>query len=209
MAIGRVKWYDKGKGYGFIESPEGDVFFHFSDIHMDGFKALAEDQRVSYRVTHSEQGLKAREIRPLDNRATVRHAARYRTIILMKIKSGCEQAFDDMFTSIPAWFDSFEQDMGLRRIGTWRNNTDAVHLIESDRPYDQSLKSAEETPNWENFTQWQSELDALLAEKSIEMSPVQLEVDEDDEAESDEAKEENQPEGEEKQPEESISETES
>ena len=173
MAIGRVKWYDKGKGYGFIESPEGDVFFHFSDIHMDGFKALAEDQRVAYRVTHSEQGLKAREIRPLDNRATVRHAARYRTVILMKIKAGCEQAFDDLLTNIPAWFDSFEQDMGLRRIGTWRNNIDAVHLIESDRPYDQTLKSAEETPNWEHFTQWQSELNALLDEESIEMSPVQ------------------------------------
>ncbi|KKM16185.1 hypothetical protein LCGC14_1688430, partial [marine sediment metagenome] len=34
MAIGRVKWYNKSNGYGFIESPEGDVFFHFSDILM-------------------------------------------------------------------------------------------------------------------------------------------------------------------------------
>jgi len=200
MAIGRVKWYDKGKGYGFIESPEGDVFFHFSDIHMDGFKALAEDQRVSYRVTHSEQGLKAREIRPLDNRATVRHAARYRTVILMKIKSGCEQTFDDIFTNIPAWFDSFEQDMGLRRIGTWRNGTDAVHLIESDRPYDQSLKSAEDTPNWEHFTQWQNELDALLDGDSIEMNPVQPEPDEKDQGE---------PDSEEKHPEETTAKTES
>lgn len=179
MAIGRVKWYDKGKGYGFIESPEGDVFFHFSDIQMDGFKALAEDQRVSYRITHSEQGLKAREIRPLDNRATVRHAARYRTVIMMKIKAGSEQEFDDMLTNIPAWFDSFEQDMGLRRIGTWRDGTDAVHLIESDRPYDQSLKSAESMPSWENFTQWQSDLDALLDAESIEMSPVQPDTDDD------------------------------
>ncbi|MCK5113507.1 MAG: cold shock domain-containing protein [Phycisphaerae bacterium] len=188
MAIGRVKWYDKGKGYGFIESPEGDVFFHFSDIHMDGFKALAEDQRVSYRVTHSEQGLKAREIRPLDNRATVRHAARYRTVILMKLKSGCEQAFDNVFTDIPAWFDSFEQDIGVRRIGTWRNDTAAVHLIESDRPYDQSLKSAETTPNWEHFTQWQGELDALLESESIEMNPVQPDEVEED-VESDETQE--------------------
>ena len=54
MAIGRVKWYNKSNGYGFIESPEGDVFFHFSDILMEGFKALAEDQRKVSRWVETQ-----------------------------------------------------------------------------------------------------------------------------------------------------------
>lgn len=181
MSVGRVKWYDKSKGYGFIESPEGDVFFHFSDILMDGFKALAEDQRVSYECVHSEHGLKAMQIRPLDNRASVRHAARYRTVIFMRIAKGCEADFDKFYTTIPAWFDSMEQDMGLRRIGTWRQDREAVHLIESDRPYEQSLELARDQQCWEAFQKWQTELRDVLDGEPVIMTPIQVPSDEADE----------------------------
>ena len=172
MPIGRVKWYDKSKGYGFIESPEGDVFFHFSDIIMDGFKALAEDQRVSYKLIRSDQGLKAKDIHPLDNRASVRHAARYRTIISMLVKHGLEEQFDQFFLDIPAWFDAMEQDLGLRRIGTWRAGRIAVHLVESDRPYEQSLEAAKSQPVWDLYKQWRSQLSNFLDEDAAIMQPI-------------------------------------
>ncbi len=176
MSVGRVKWYDKSKGYGFIESPEGDVFFHFSDIMVEGFKALAEDQRVSYKPVRSEQGLKAKQILPLDSRASVRRSARYRTIIYMLIKPGREEDFNEFFLKIPAWFDAMEQDLGLRRIGTWRNGQDAVHLVESDRPYEQSIEEAESRSFAEAFGKWRKELRDFLADEPIIMDSIQAEV---------------------------------
>lgn len=176
MPVGRVKWYDKSKGYGFIENPEGDVFFHFSDILMEGFKALAEDQRVSYKIVKSSNGLKAKDIKPLDNRASVRHAARYRTIISMKVTAGKEKNFDKFMSEIPAWFDAMEQNIGLRRIGTWRTGNMAVHLIESDKPFDQGAYKSEMSGYAEEYTAWEKGLLALLEEAPTIMSPVGLET---------------------------------
>ncbi len=49
---GTVKWFNESKGFGFISNDEGgeDVFVHFSSIMTDGFKTLAEGQKVSYDV---------------------------------------------------------------------------------------------------------------------------------------------------------------
>jgi CspA family cold shock protein len=172
MPIGRVKWYDKSKGYGFIESPEGDVFFHFSDIQMEGFKALAEDQRVSYRLLRTPEGLKAKQIRPLDHRASVKTAARYRTVLLMKVRAGMESQFDTFINNVPAWFDAFQQDAGLRRIGTWRSGADAVHLVESEKPYEQSMRLAEAHEQYPQFEQWRQQLSELLEGAPQVMGPI-------------------------------------
>ena len=52
MATGKVKWFNAEKGYGFISNDEGgeDVFVHFSAIQVDGFKTLAEGQKVTFEV---------------------------------------------------------------------------------------------------------------------------------------------------------------
>ena len=62
---GTVKWFDDGKGFGFI-TPEGggkDLFAHFSEIRAEGFKSLQENQRVEFEVKQGQKGLQAANIR--------------------------------------------------------------------------------------------------------------------------------------------------
>jgi CspA family cold shock protein len=51
MATGNVKWFNAGKGFGFIEQEGGeDLFAHFAEIKSKGFKSLEEGQAVSFDV---------------------------------------------------------------------------------------------------------------------------------------------------------------
>jgi CspA family cold shock protein len=57
---GTVKWFDSGKGYGFIQAEDGqDVFVHFSGIEKDGFKTLEQGQLVTFDVTDGKRGPQA------------------------------------------------------------------------------------------------------------------------------------------------------
>ena len=57
MAEGTVKWFNPEKGYGFISQNDGeDLFVHFSEIKMDGFKTLDEGAAVSFDVTTGQNG---------------------------------------------------------------------------------------------------------------------------------------------------------
>jgi len=57
MAEGTVKWFNPEKGYGFISQSDGeDLFVHFSEIQMDGFKTLDEWAAVSFDVTTGQNG---------------------------------------------------------------------------------------------------------------------------------------------------------
>lgn len=57
MAQGTVKWFNDAKGYGFIEQDGGeDVFVHFSAIQGQGFRSLAEGQRVTFDVEKDPRG---------------------------------------------------------------------------------------------------------------------------------------------------------
>lgn len=68
MAIGTVKWFNDAKGFGFITPEAGgeDLFAHFSAIQTQGFKSLAEGQRVTFDVTAGPKGKQAANIRLAD-----------------------------------------------------------------------------------------------------------------------------------------------
>ena len=60
---GTVKWFNDKKGYGFISTDSGtDVFAHFSAISGEGFKTLAEGQKVSFDLTDGKKGPQAENI---------------------------------------------------------------------------------------------------------------------------------------------------
>ncbi|HKJ05106.1 MAG TPA: cold-shock protein [Geopsychrobacteraceae bacterium] len=66
MAEGTVKWFNDSKGFGFIEQDNGpDVFAHFSAINSEGFKSLAEGERVSFDVVEGQKGPQAANIQKL------------------------------------------------------------------------------------------------------------------------------------------------
>jgi len=60
---GTVKWFNSEKGFGFVTGDDGvDVFAHFSQINIDGFKTLEEGQQVTFDVTQGQKGPQAENI---------------------------------------------------------------------------------------------------------------------------------------------------
>ncbi len=67
VMIGRVKWFNDAKGFGFIAPDDGgkDVFCHQSEIVVDGFRTLLEGQNVEFSVEETPKGLSAKNVKPL------------------------------------------------------------------------------------------------------------------------------------------------
>lgn len=64
---GKIKWFNDGKGFGFVTPDDGskDVFVHFSAIQGEGFKSLAEGDKIEFDVQESEKGPKAANVRKI------------------------------------------------------------------------------------------------------------------------------------------------
>jgi cold shock protein len=67
METGIVKWFNDAKGFGFITPDAGgeDLFAHFSEVRVEGFKTLKETQRVSFEVKMGPKGKQAANIKPI------------------------------------------------------------------------------------------------------------------------------------------------
>ena len=63
MPTGTVKWFNDKKGFGFISQDEGDdVFVHHTSIQGEGFKTLAEGEKVEFELVEDEKGFKAANV---------------------------------------------------------------------------------------------------------------------------------------------------
>ena len=64
---GTVKWFNDQKGYGFITPEDGgkDLFVHHTAIQSDGFRTLAENQKVEFETIQSDKGPKATNVKPI------------------------------------------------------------------------------------------------------------------------------------------------
>jgi CspA family cold shock protein len=63
MAIGKVKWFNDAKGFGFIERREGmDIFVHYTAIQAEGHKTLNEGQEVEFDIYEGQKGPEAQNV---------------------------------------------------------------------------------------------------------------------------------------------------
>ena len=66
--LGKIKWFNNEKGYGFIEGEhDEDIFVHYSAIKQDGYKSLSEGQMVEYELLETEKGLQAINVKDVSN----------------------------------------------------------------------------------------------------------------------------------------------
>lgn len=67
MTQGTVKWFNAEKGYGFItvDGSDQDIFVHYSEIQMDGYRSLQEGQAVEFNVGQGDKGPQAEAVTPL------------------------------------------------------------------------------------------------------------------------------------------------
>ena len=71
MMIGRVKWLNNEKGYGFIDFRENeDIFVHYSAIELDGYKTLSENQLVEFKLIETSKGYQAINVQLVKEQTT-------------------------------------------------------------------------------------------------------------------------------------------
>ncbi len=67
MPKGKVKWFNENKGFGFITPDDGgdDLFVHHTDVEVEGYRSLHEDQEVEFEVGEGKKGPAAKNVKPI------------------------------------------------------------------------------------------------------------------------------------------------
>ena len=67
MSTGKVKWFNARKGFGFIAPDDGgdDLFVHHTDVEVEGYRSLRDDQEVEFEVGEGKKGPAAKNVKPL------------------------------------------------------------------------------------------------------------------------------------------------
>jgi len=69
MHTGKVKWFDRKKGFGFIVGTQHgqDIFVHYTNIEGDGFRSLKDGENVEFELVQSDKGLQAQKVRRMES----------------------------------------------------------------------------------------------------------------------------------------------
>ena len=71
--LGKVKWFNDAKGYGFIDYKENeDIFVHYSAINQDGYKTLTEGQYVEFSLLETTKGYQALDVVVIKEATTIK-----------------------------------------------------------------------------------------------------------------------------------------
>jgi len=66
MTIGIIKWFDRKKGYGFLVTEDGtEAFLHYSNLDMEGYRAVEPGQTVQFEMRESDKGAQAFHVRTI------------------------------------------------------------------------------------------------------------------------------------------------
>jgi CspA family cold shock protein len=141
-AHGTVKWYDKKKGFGFIENPDGDVFFYHGAIQMAGFRSLSDGDKVDYEYEMTDAGLKATSVTPCGKPLQKQNASRYRTLRTLVIDDNVD--FDDLVAFMQTFHQTFQEEydrVGVNGVMLYGSSEtgELVELVNTDCSYDSAM----------------------------------------------------------------------
>lgn len=64
--VGKIKWFNDSKGFGFIDNgTKEDIFVHYSVIRKDGYKSLIKDEEVQFELVKTDKGIRAKNVVPI------------------------------------------------------------------------------------------------------------------------------------------------
>ena len=158
---GTVKWYDKNKGFGFIDHPDGDVFFCHTMIQMEGFRYLSDGEKVEYEFERTPNGLRATTVTAAGASLEQSKASRYKTVRTLAVEEGIP--FDYLVTFVKEFHESFREEynrVGVNGILLYglEDTGEIVEIVHTTLPYSASMNDIEKGSRGQEYSEYLEEL---------------------------------------------------